>query len=175
MPICPAWLVVIYLGTVIDARFQPAVYYWHDYRQFIKTAALMGKKLLPLLFGFVALAVFGASASGCSGMHSDRGGSSGIWVRISNRSSDDFERVTVTFPDGKKEYGALRHGASSDYQQVEKAYRYAAVQAVVKGESLTLQPQDFMGEKPLGPGRYTYALTADRTTRRLQLDLIQDR
>ncbi|MDP9120091.1 MAG: hypothetical protein M3O15_01790 [Acidobacteriota bacterium] len=128
-------------------------------------------KIVRVLFGLMALVALGAAAGRCSGNHEAAGGT---WVRVANRSAVDFEGVTVTFPDGAREYGRLPQGASASYQKVEKAYRYAAVEVVAKEGRLALQPHDFMGEKPLGPGRYTYALTVDGAAHRLALELIQD-
>jgi len=111
---------------------------------------------------------------GTSGCTSAASPPNGIEIRIANRSGVDFERVDVTFPSGKVEYGPVAKGATSGYRRVDKAYRYAKVETVANGGTLTLQPQDFMGETPLEPGRYTYALQVDDTGRALTLELVED-
>ena len=123
------------------------------------------KQQLLCLLGSIVL--FGA-VSGCSGI-ADRPGT--VQVRVANRSTQDFDRVTITFPSGKMDYGQLAKGAVTDYRPVEKAYRYAQVDAVVNGKSLTLQPQDYMGETPLAPGQYTYNLELDESGETLKLEL----
>jgi hypothetical protein len=41
---------------------------------------------------------------------------------------------------------------------VEKAYRIASTWVVTGSDTVRLQVIDFVGEKPLNPGRYTYVL-----------------
>jgi glycine cleavage system aminomethyltransferase T len=95
-------------------------------------------------------------------------------VRVANRSERDFERVVVTFPEGKREYGKVTKGTKSEYYDAPGAYGYAPVDVAVGGESLHLQPQDYLGEKPLRPGRYTYALSIDESGHGLRLELVKD-
>jgi len=120
----------------------------------------VGALLLAVLFG------------GCSSLI-DR--NDAIQVRVANRSAYDFEKVTVTFPDEVQEYGRVAKGATTKYQEVKKAYGYAPVEVTIQGgSSLRLQPQDYLGEKPLAPGRYTYALSVDEGGRSLSLELVQN-
>lgn len=110
----------------------------------------------------------------CLGCTSASGPADGVEIRVANQSGVDFERLDVTFPSGKVEYGRLAAGAMSGYRRVEKAYRYAQVEAMRGGETLTLQPQDYMGETPLSPGHYTYTIGMDESGNTLTLDLIED-
>lgn len=126
----------------------------------------MAKKLLNL----VAWTVFVSVTAACTSV-ADR--SESVQIRIANRSSQDYERVAVTFPTGMVDYGRVEKGGVTAYKEVGKAYRYAQVEVTTGGKSLALQPQDYMGEEPLAPGRYTYALELDPSGA-LQLELIEE-
>lgn len=83
----------------------------------------------------------------------------GVEVRISNTSETDFDRVVVVFPEqGQVDYGAVRKGGLSQFRTTKKAYRYAGIRVKIGQRELTLNPIDYVGEKPLEPGRYTYVL-----------------
>ena len=79
-------------------------------------------------------------------------------VRVANNSSFAFSRVEVVFPENEVDYGSVRANGVSEYEPVETAYRYAYIEVEVGGEVLKIQPIDYVGERPLGPGRYTYLL-----------------
>ena len=95
-------------------------------------------------------------------------------VRVANRSTLDFDRVLVTFSDREVDYGSVTAGAASDYRAARGAYGYARVEVHVDTARLVLQPIDFVGETPLGAGRYTYALTLGASGRDLGLTLERD-
>ena len=84
-----------------------------------------------------------------------------VSVRIRNDSAVTFDRVEVGFYNGPTfDYGLVRSGASSQYRTPrDRAYQYAKVVVTVGGERLVYQPVDFVGETPLEPGRFTYALS----------------
>ena len=97
-----------------------------------------------------------------------------VQVRVRNDSGAALNNVVVTFPGGNRdEFGDLAPGAASDYVDVATAYRYARVQAVSSGRTLRLMPADYVGEKELKPGLYTYALGVDAGE--LTLKLVTDR
>jgi hypothetical protein len=92
---------------------------------------------------------------GCGGV--------GLWgpveVRVENGS-------TLTFDDGILYVGGdsilfpdLKPGEATPYKEVERAYRIATVRVVSGTDTTGLQPIDFVGEKRLRPGRYTYVLS----------------
>ena len=122
-------------------------------------------------FQVVALVFLAVLASGCSSL-SER--NDAVQVRVANRSTYDFEKVTVTFPEGAREYGRVAKGAAAGYQEVKKAYGYAPVEVTIQGGSWRFQPQDYLGEKPLAPGRYTYALSLDESAHSVRLELVKD-
>lgn len=75
-------------------------------------------------------------------------------IRIINASSVDFVDVVV----GGINYGSIEHGQSTGYRHWKKAYRYSSASLKVAGKAYSLQPIDYVGEKPLGFGRFAYAL-----------------
>lgn len=81
-----------------------------------------------------------------------------VEIRIHNASDRLMEDVVVGFPDGPVAYGDVEPGAATPYRVVGRAYRYAAVGAVVAGDSVRLMPIDYVGESLLRDGQYTYRL-----------------
>lgn len=126
------------------------------------------------MLNLLGLTVFLAAALACTGPVTSGTDATQVQIRIANQSSQDFDRVSVTFPSGKVEYGRVEKGKSTDYRPIEQAYRIALVEVLANGRTLTLQPQDYMGESPLAPGRYTYALRVDEGSGEIRLDLIDD-
>lgn len=87
---------------------------------------------------------------------SDSPVSNAVQVRIRNDSAVTFDRVDLWLD----RVSGLAPGASSDYLTPPgPAYRYAKVVVTISGREIVLQPVDFVGETPLEPGRYTYALS----------------
>lgn len=84
-----------------------------------------------------------------------------VSVRIHNVSAVDMDSVTVHFPGGAQRYGALAAGQLSGFAIVDRAYRYAPVDAWIGGEKWVLQPVDYVGERPLRSGHHTYGLTVE--------------
>ena len=100
-----------------------------------------------------------------------------VRIRVDNRSDMDFERVVVKFPSQEEDYGRIAAGAQSDYRQVAEAYRYAHVEARINGKMVALRPMDYVGEEPIAPGNYTYAISynpAANPREQLQLSLMVD-
>lgn len=117
-----------------------------------------------------ALALVATIAAGCSSLQQ----AGGLQIRVANASAFTMEQVTIGFPSQEVQYGTLAAGATSEYRDVEQAYRYAAVTVMVEDERLVMQPIDFVGESLLAPGRYTYVLDVDSPPTRLNLTLRQD-
>ena len=93
-------------------------------------------------------------------------------IRVANRSGRDFDRVTVQFTEKVEDYGSVGRGEATAYRNVGPAYSYARIEVQTGGATVVLQPIDFVGEKLLGPGRFTYALDTDGQT--LLLELVRD-
>ncbi len=94
-----------------------------------------------------------------------------VEINIQNNSTVDFGRVVVSFPGQTEDYGAVGSGGESAYRTVEKAYRYAYVEASAGQDQFVLQPIDYTGETLLEPGRYSYAL--DLVNGELTLELVE--
>lgn len=82
-------------------------------------------------------------------------------VRIYNHSAYPFHQVVVN----GISYGNIGAGDFSEYRHLRVAYRYAGVRLVAGTREVQLEPDDYVGEAPLGSGRFTYVLSmtaADR-------------
>lgn len=109
--------------------------------------------------------------SGCDWPFGPRGD---VEIRIANNSSFAFERVDVVFPEGEVRYGAVPPHGETRYRRVETAYPFAYIVVLIGDEELITQPIDYVGETPLEPGRYTYALNVT-IEGHLTLELRKDR
>jgi len=108
---------------------------------------------LRLLVAPLALAM-ALTLSGCS--EDDR-----VLLRVRNSSDRDFEEVFVVSGEpltAGKYFGNVPSGATSDYRPFDLAYSYGYVRVTSGGEEYTFIPIDYVGEKPLTPGSYTYVL-----------------
>ena len=93
-----------------------------------------------------------------------------IEIRIRNNSEIDFDSVRVVFPDRDEAvFGPIPKGTSSDFKRTTRAYRYAEIHVKAGGQELRLQPYDYVGERELTPGRYSYVLGVQEN--RLTIDL----
>lgn len=100
-----------------------------------------------------------------------------VRIRVDNRSRVDFDRVVVKFPSQEEDYGRVGAGRQSDYRQIAEAYRYAHIEVTINSSTVALRPMDYVGEEPLPPGDYTYALSYDPAARsrgQLQLELVRE-
>ena len=103
-----------------------------------------------LLVGAVACEVGTATTEGNAG---PTGPSN---IRVHNNSSFAFQGVVAN----TVVYGDIAGGAVSEYKLHAEAYRITSVQLAVEGAPASLQPIDFTGEKRLGPGQFTYHVSA---------------
>jgi hypothetical protein len=76
-------------------------------------------------------------------------------IRVRNDSDIEFEDVVV----GGKKYGDIKPGATTDYQTWKTAYRYSPVTLIAGSKPMQIQPIDYLGERELGAGCFTYVLT----------------
>jgi hypothetical protein len=77
-------------------------------------------------------------------------------IRIKNNSKYDFCNVTIA-PSGKMtNYGIIGSGETTCYNYFDIAYEYAYVILHIGSKEFILQPKDFVGEQPLGQGKFTY-------------------
>lgn len=97
-----------------------------------------------------------------------------VEVRVANASEIAFEGVLVDFAGEAVSYGSIGAGTASEYRRVERAYRYAYVELTAGGREHVLQPIDYVGEKTLPPGRYTYEIRLFEGSPYLSLTLRTD-
>ena len=89
-------------------------------------------------------------------------GNADLQIRVANHSNVPIEQVRIRFPSQTEEYGTIPPKGVTEYRVVKKAYRYAQVVAKIGGEEVVIQPFDYVGEKPLKNGKYTYVLTINK-------------
>lgn len=85
-------------------------------------------------------------------------------IRVQNRTNIDFKNVEVN----GKQFGDIKAGASSGYQVMEHAYKYARVTLSTDSGPMSMLPTDYFGERQLRWGYYTYVLTVQEG--RLQIE-----
>lgn len=102
---------------------------------------------------------------------------SDVEVRIENRSAVALDRVVV-YPGGRDSVVAtnLATNAQTPYREVDRAYQIVTVEATVGTQTVRQQVIDYVGETPLGGGRYTYRVRFVPTTGHpeLQVELTED-
>lgn len=79
-------------------------------------------------------------------------------IQLHNVSQFDFQNVEVNTWNDPVFFSELKSGAKSEFREFEIAYRYAYVRLFINGNEFIIQPIDYVGETPLGPGRFTYVL-----------------
>jgi len=80
--------------------------------------------------------------------------------RVLNTSEIDIDRITVIFPQERLPFVDVKGGQTSSYEPVQRGvYSYAAIKLDMRGQTLDYPVIDWMGEQPLGPGRFTIKVT----------------
>ncbi len=113
----------------------------------------MKKKSLTKFFLSILIFVIGFGLISCNIF-----GENSTLIRIHNASEYDFLRVEVNTYDEPINYGTIKSDEKSRYKTFEVAYRYAYVRLFVDENEFIIQPIDFVGETPLGSGKFTYVL-----------------
>ncbi len=78
-------------------------------------------------------------------------------IRITNGSLVQMDDVLFKFPQ-QELFGTIEPGLTSDYHSVHKPWGTPYVEANIQGKKYTLVPDDHVGDKKLGSGKYTYTL-----------------
>jgi hypothetical protein len=92
-------------------------------------------------------------------------------IRIHNVSAHDFENIIA----GDHFYGAVDSAAFSEYADLGVAYHYNYVELTADGADFVIQPIDYVGETPLGPGYFTYEIDiTDFDARLLNISAMED-
>jgi hypothetical protein len=87
-----------------------------------------------------------------------------VQLRIENLSKFNLEEVLVEAGGGgMRLFYNLGPQQKSDYQDFDYTYRYAFVRVVAQGDTLSMQPIDYVGERRFQRGKFT-----------LQINLVGD-
>lgn len=111
------------------------------------------KKYLLLLYILLAESLFISCNSVNNNPEDD-----GIYLRVLNSSSLPFRTVYISFPGAEALFENLEPGNISAYRKLDTAYRYGYIRVETGDKEYVLQPFDYVGEKPLGNGQYSYEL-----------------
>jgi len=111
--------------------------------------------------GIIVLFVF--LLLGCEKEKEDILETGDILIRIENTSKYAYKEIKVKL-DEEREYENLSSGETSAYRSFSRAYRYAYVELKINDKRYILQPIDFVGEEELKEGKYTYQITADKSS-----------
>lgn len=84
--------------------------------------------------------------------------SKNIKIRLHNNTAYVMRNILVFSPTDRIELPYLNPSESSDYHAFEKAYNFATVSFDIEGKTYKMQPIDFVNEKVLPDGNYTYQL-----------------
>ena len=96
-------------------------------------------------------------------------------IRVRNTSATRLENVRVqSGGSGDETFGDIPAGAATAYREMSGAYHYGWIRARAEMQDVELRPVDYVGETPLGAGRYTYALDLIGTPPALALEFIED-
>ncbi|MCB0635762.1 MAG: hypothetical protein KDC54_04060 [Lewinella sp.] len=99
-----------------------------------------------------------------------------VEIRLENQTGKDFVSVYVNSNGAENNYPSLANGDRSAYKAYERAYGYGYVEAITTvGDTLFVQPIDYVGETGLDNGQYTYVLTlSDPGNRYMGITLERD-
>jgi hypothetical protein len=100
-----------------------------------------------------------AAAIVLGGCSSPFGVSDHVETRFRNATPFTLTDVSLSWPGGSMQVSSLAPGASSNFEHHDGAYSYGALNVTMNGAVRHLQPIDYVGESPLGAGRYTYVIS----------------
>lgn len=115
------------------------------------------------------LLVFAILLSGCSIINSDEDPEH-VQLRIKNTGTVDFSNVTVSFTGNPLSFGAVTAGQISNYRTFAVAYHYGFIEVETPDDVYQLVPIDYVGERPLEKGNYTFALKIEDGTLVLEFE-----
>jgi hypothetical protein len=88
-------------------------------------------------------------------------------VRIRNQTGVPLGQVEVNGID----YGDVAAGGVTGYRDMKSAYGYPKIQLLMNRQRVRLQPDDYVGEQPLGPGHFTYVLVKEQGATMILIDI----
>jgi hypothetical protein len=96
-------------------------------------------------------------------------------IRVHNASDYDWTDLIVQTPGAKQKFASLAAHAYTEYRDFGESYSYAYVSFTAGGAPFLLQPIDYVGEAPLGPGNFVYEISIpDFNSRALEIKAIKE-
>lgn len=96
-------------------------------------------------------------------------------IRITNISKYDLCNVVLDPASGPVNCGIIKSGESTCYRPFDTAYNYAYIQFNIGDKEFKMQPFDYVGEVPLGVGKFTYIIDViDYDNGKMTIDVIPD-
>jgi len=104
-------------------------------------------------------------------------GHDGAALRITNSSGFTITALQVTPGGGGSQvYEDIAPGATTEYLPFDYIYSYAYLEAIVEGDTLVLQPIDYVGATAFDSGAYTYLvqISGDSVPESLSIQFQED-
>ncbi|MDD4993759.1 MAG: hypothetical protein PHR83_16175 [Paludibacter sp.] len=79
-----------------------------------------------------------------------------VMIRVKNSSSYNYQNLVI----GGDNFGDLASGGYSGYKTYSSAYRYNSYRLIVENDTIRMIAIDYVGEKLLKSGKYTYEIDA---------------
>ena len=96
-------------------------------------------------------------------------------IRIKNASNYDFCTIKMIAADGTiANYGILRAGETTCYNVYQEAYGYSYLSLRIDGEDYIFQPMDYVGETPLGIGKFCYSISINKAFKMIEIKTSKD-
>ncbi len=96
-------------------------------------------------------------------------------IRILNNTKYDFCNVVLDPVSGPVNCGIVKKGETTCYRSFDTAYNYAYIRFYIGDKEFKLQPIDYVGEEPLGVGKFTYVIDIhDYAAGKMNIGLIPD-
>src|SRR5687767_5380837 len=102
------------------------------------------------------------------------GGDGPSRIRVENGSEHVLSDVTFSAGHEPLHFESLAPGERTEYVTVDRAYRYGFLEVFVQGERRVMQPIDYVGERPIGEGRFTFRIVLSSQDLHPGLVLVRD-
>lgn len=87
-------------------------------------------------------------------------------IGIKNISTNDYCNVIVLGEEGDNiNYGSLKSRETTCYNSYDKVYAYSHIKLSIDGQEYELQPVGYVGETPLGIGKFTYSVNRNKKSK----------
>jgi hypothetical protein len=81
------------------------------------------------------------------------------YIRLKNNSTYTFNHTKASFNSSLSDFGTLDPGQVSEYKEYESSYNYGTSIVVIGQDTLWSIAIDYVGERLIEPGHYTYELS----------------